>query len=472
MRRRLLLGICLSLVLTPRMATAQESQIGAEFRKEGEHFRESCSSVKTLMSCAMVVATGHPLHLGIGSLAPQNGFALGPAFSTSHSPNETWRLNWSADGVRTFNGSWRAGAYMRLVRIPEQTITMVTPGSPAPAPGALAVRPYTVFNIYAQSISLQNVSFYGTGANSSRDDRQTFGMRHTIVGANAIAPVATNGAARRLGLSLLGEVNGRFVAIRDGVADGVRTIGVLSPDEIPGLSEQPGYLQLGEGVRLKPSLVSGHLRLNYVVNFQQFIASESSRSSFRRWRLDLAHEIPLYGHSAPGSTDSRDTNGPNDCATALGTSDCPPMSRSRDRRGAITVRALYVTSSTADGNVVPFYLQPTLGGSDINGRATLAAFDDYRFRGPHLLLFQQSIEHSIRGPIGVWAQLDQGMVSNSRSGIDAARLRKTYSAGVTVRAGGFPMVVLSYAAGGGEGRHFAATINTSLLGGSSRPSLD
>jgi hypothetical protein len=72
----------------------------------------------------------------------------------------------------------------------------------------------------------------------------------------------------------------------------------------------------------------------------------------------------------------------------------------------------------------------------------------------------------------VWAQLDQGMVANARGGIDTGKLKNTYSTGVTVRAGGFPMMVLSYAAGGGEGRHFAATINTSLLGGSSRPSLD
>ncbi len=474
-RRRWLLGVCLAFVLMPRGTAAQESQIAAEFRKEGEHLRESCTSVKALMSCALAVVTGHPLHLALGSLAPQSGFALGAAFSTSHSPNETWRLSWSGDGVRSFNGSWRTGAYMKLVHIPEQTITVLAPGAPPPASGTLAVRPSTVFNIYAQAISLQNVSFYGIGADSPVDDQQTFGMRHTVIGGNVIAPVANSGIARRMNITLLAEVNGRFVAIRDGVADGVRTMSRLAPGAIPGLNDQPDYLQLGEGVRLKPSLIDGHLQLNYVINFQQFVASGSSHSSFQRWRVDLAHEIPLYGHSSPATADSRDSNGPNDCAVGISTSDCPPVSRSRDRRGAISLRATSITSITsqaADGNAVPFYLQPTLGGSDINGQSTLPAFADYRFRGPHLLLFQQSIEHSVWGPLGVWARLDQGMVSSSRRGIAIARLRKTYSGGVTVRAGGFPMMVLSYAAGGGEGRHFAATINTSLLGGSSRPALD
>ena len=31
--------------------------------------------------------------------------------------------------------------------------------------------------------------------------------------------------------------------------------------------------------------------------------------------------------------------------------------------------------------IVPFYFQPTLGGSDINGQRLLSGYDDYRFRG-------------------------------------------------------------------------------------------
>ena len=35
---------------------------------------------------------------------------------------------------------------------------------------------------------------------------------------------------------------------------------------------------------------------------------------------------------------------------------------------------------------MPFYLQPTLGGSDINGERRLASFNDYFFRAPNVLL--------------------------------------------------------------------------------------
>jgi hypothetical protein len=52
-----------------------------------------------------------------------------------------------------------------------------------------------------------------------------------------------------------------------------------------------------------------------------------------------------------------------------------------------------------------------------------------------------------------------------------SHLLHSYSAGLTLRAGGFPMVYLMYAWGGHEGTHTIVNVNTSLLGGADRPSL-
>jgi len=49
-------------------------------------------------------------------------------------------------------------------------------------------------------------------------------------------------------------------------------------------------------------------------------------------------------------------------------------------------------------------------------------------------------------------------------------LERSYAAGLTVRAGGLPLISLLYA-WGHEGHHIAATVSATLLGGSSRPSL-
>lgn len=292
-------------------------------------------------------------------------------------------------------------------------------------------------------------------------------MRHAVVGASIVMPVNGARVARALNLSLLGEINGRFVAIRTGGSPDTPFVGdVFDEADAPGLTRQPNALQLGEGVRLRPRTFSDRLQFDHTVMFQQYLGGGDSRSSFRRWRLDLVHEVPLYGRS--GGVRALDANDPNSCAVTPD-GDCPPISR--DRRGTVGVRALYITSSTSDGHVVPFYFQPTLGGQDVNGASALPSYDDYRFRGPHALLFQQSFEHSVWGPLGAWIRLDQGMVALTRGDLSLGDLKTGVATGFTVRAGGFPMIVVSYARGGGE-THFAATINTSLLGGSSRPSLD
>jgi hypothetical protein len=100
----------------------------------------------------------------------------------------------------------------------------------------------------------------------------------------------------------------------------------------------------------------------------------------------------------------------------------------------------------------------------------LSAFDDYRFRGPNLLAVQESIEHSVWGPLGVYALLEQGQVTGEGQGFTTRGLAHSFALGVTLRAGGFPLVNLSFA-WGSEGHHIIGTIDPSLLGGSPRPSL-
>jgi hypothetical protein len=127
---------------------------------------------------------------------------------------------------------------------------------------------------------------------------------------------------------------------------------------------------------------------------------------------------------------------------------------------------------TPSGNVVPFYFDPTLGGSDINGNSSLPSYQDYRFRAPNVLLVRESFEHSIaRLPLGIALMADEGKVALTRGGLGLSPWLHSFSAGLTLRAGGFPQVYLLFAWGGSEGTHTVANVNSSLLGGSTRPSL-
>ncbi len=449
-----------------------ESRFASDLRREGGHLRENCGEFRRIPSCAYTLFTDYPFHLAVGSLAPGNGFSMGLAFVERYTPNESWRISWNADAVRSFGGSYRAGVYMKLIHTPTRAIGVGTTGAGGTggAGGGNPIREYPVFNIYAQTISLEEALFFGLGNSTSEAGRSLFSERQTIVGSNVIYPIGGGGWLRALRPSLVGAVNGRFMRVRPNSVDEIVPIDALYSDaEAPGLAdESPTFVQFEEGIRFKPSLPNGRLRFNYLVSFQQFAALGDPDSSFRRWNLDLNHEFPIY--RTVGSPAASDTNGPNECFTAVGTNTCPEVTFSRNRTGAVNIRAM-VSSSTAFGdNRVPFYFQRTLGGRDINGERLLASFDNYRFRGPHLIAFQQSLEHSLWGPIGAYVLAEQGKVTSTRGDLNFDELRTSYAVGLTIRAGGLPMINFSFA-WGDEGNHVISTMDTSLLGGSARPAL-
>ncbi len=433
-----------------------ESKLGADFRREGGKIKESCSSLKKFFGCGSTLFTDHPVHITAGSLAPQNGFGAGAAFAAGWTPSEDLKLTWNMDAVASFNGSWRAGSYLNLIwaRIPQATL-----GGSGPTDVATREVPYLQF--YAEATSLKKVSFFGIGPDSHDYDRTFFGIQETVTGVRGVFPVGGG----PLNFSLEGEANGRFVDIRPSTGQASPTIGALfTPATAPGLSRQPAFAQFGEGARIRPSLANGHVQINYSAKFQQFVAGGDAANSFRRLTVDLAHEFPLFGQTVPAAYGA---NGPDECGASALDRDCRPMSR--DRQGSIGVRLLMTESYTSSGSTVPFYFQPTLGGSDLNGSPTLASYQDYRFRAPNIFLVRGSFEHSLWGPLGVTAMADWGKASLSR--FDTDHLRHSYSAGLTLRAGAFPLVYLLFSWGGNEGTHTMGRMDTSLLGSGARPAL-
>lgn len=469
-------SVAVVLGLASTLTLAQESGMQAQLRREGERVADACHfSFEAVGSCGYTLFTDHPLHLAAGSLPPQNGFGLGAAFVASKNTTN-WRLSWDVDAVAATSGSWRAGGYMKMVHTPSVTIHAPVPATGAPGPSdknakkaTLAVHPYTVFNLYAQSIWLNKLNFFGLGNDTTLAGASLFGMTQSIVGASVIKPVFEWPAIRALNLSLNGEMNGRFVDIRGRHGESTPSIESLYNNATaPGLASQSGFFQLGEGIRIKP-VIADRFTLNYLGNFQQFFAPSDSRNSFQRWTVDLNHTLYLYGYSQsePKNTDAV---GPDHCAPA--NEPCPPIARTRNLNGSINVRLLLSESNHSASSAVPFYFQQTLGGSDINSAMSLGSYRDYRFRAPNLLLLQESIEHSIWGPFGLKFLADQGRVALTHSDMGFSHLNHSFAGGLTLRAGSFPMVSMMFAWGGSEGHHNIFNMNTSLLGGSARPALD
>ena len=234
-----------------------------------------------------------------------------------------------------------------VIHAPVPTSTATAPQKKTPT---LAVHPYTVFNLYAQTISLNKLNFFGLGNDTPLSAATLFGMTQTSVGANVIKPVFEWPALRALNLSLHGEMNGRFVNIRGRHGDSTPSIETLYNDSTaPGVASQPGFFQLGEGIRIKP-VIADRFALNYLGNFQQFRALRLAQFVPALDRRPEPHALPVR-LLAVGSQSS-DANGPDHCAPA--NEPCRP-SRSRNLNGSINVRLLLSESSHSATSAVPLF---------------------------------------------------------------------------------------------------------------------
>lgn len=458
-------SLCFILLFLAGLCSAQnESRLQADLRREGNALK-ACSQISKFADCGQTLVLGQPFHLAFGSLAPDNGMGFGLAFVEHKNFASEWRTNLSLDAVATMNGSWRTGGYLKAYKLPAGNSYHVAP----------------LFHLYSQSISLNRVDYFGLGLQTLPLAHTTFGFSENVTGADMALPISISGKPPVI--AILAELNSRFPSVRAGREHDIPSIGTLFDEATaPGLIRQPAYFQPSEAVRLVPSLFGGRVSLNYLLQFQQFFAPGDSRYSFRRLNFDFNHEIPLshlskstgkyYGSSA-GPTLSHNT--PDYCGGAGRENQampCPPASLTRKLEGSINLRAFISESFAGKGSQVPFYFTPTIGGSDLNGTRILPSYPDYRFRGPDLLLFQGTIEHSLgKLPIGALLSADEAKIGLRRGDISLDHLRHSFSAGFTVHAGGLPVLSFVYAWGGGEGSHSIANIDPSLLGSAARPSL-
>jgi hypothetical protein len=439
MKASLLAGI---IFLAIAAASADDSKLTSEFKREFSEFGNCFSS---LGGCAQNIVMGKPLHLAFGSIAPQNGFSAGLAFG--HEVNKTnWRFKVNSDVVASTNASWRAGFYLKAYDVSNYWVGRKT---------------QPVFNLYSQATSLNKIFYFGLGPLTSRSTQTFYGETQTVTGGNATIPLF--GA-----LAAFGELNFRTVDLRGRHGDDRPSIEqIFDEASAPGLTTQPNFVQFGEGLRFAPRLPY-RITLDYSATLQHYHAVGDSRFSFRRYTLDFNHQIPIGKTSTPAEGRPSSTKGPDEIA------DHPSpdfKNFSWNRNGSIGLRVLFIGSVAHSGSVVPFYFQPTVGGSDINGERRLPSYPDYRFRAPNVMLLRASFEHSLPWVLGITAAAETGKAVLNRDDFDFSHLRHSYSAGLTIRAGNLPQVYLLFAWGGKEGTHTIGYINPTLLGGTPRPSL-
>jgi len=453
-------------------APGQEGRVQSDFCREWlelhpcrQQLSKPCSTFTAghLVDIGQTLVTGQPIHIALGSLSPQNGFGAGLAFVEHKDFKSERRLTFDADAVATTNLSWRAGSYLTTYKLPQSKetigVVMGTPKSPMKRP---SVQIAPVFTLYAEATSLNRLYYYGLGPDTLPAGQAAFGLTQAIAGAGATLPL------NRGGISFTAEFNGRVPQLRPDTNEPAPTVAALYTEATaPGLTRSAAFLQPGVGIQIQPSLFKDHLRLHYLANFQDFTAL-GAPYSFRRWTADIGHEFPLARRVF--LTAASPQNGPDSCGSVG--SACPHISTTINNEGSVSLRLLMTGSATSAGSAVPFYFDPTSGGSDLDGNPILASYPDYRFHAPNLILLRGAVEHALpKIPLGVYFSADAAKSPLARSEIDFTNLRTSYSAGLTVHAGALPVVYLLFAWGGNEGTHTIFSISNTLLGASPRPSL-
>ena len=163
------------LLLTAGIAQGQESQAPTtaptpapptarvDSPNEIDKLKESCGAFtfKAVPDCVEELFTGQPVHIAVGSIAPQNGFGAGLAY-VQHKNTENWRINWDLDAVASNNASWRAGAYVNFVHSGQALIGHHL-GSQNVKPNWTELPEHPVLGLYAQAISLNKLTYFGLG---------------------------------------------------------------------------------------------------------------------------------------------------------------------------------------------------------------------------------------------------------------------------------------------------------------------
>lgn len=358
-----------------------------------------------------MVFTGEGIHPSLGSIVPGSGMAGGLALNLARATNSPpIRYSGNVEARGSMNGFWVAGGQLNLL-----------------GAGASDNDEHIHATFSVKHHSLPKLTYFGLDNSSLLSNESVYGIEKTNVRAEIAIPLpysfTFSAASEGLWANPEGNHDSKLPSIEQN----------FTPADTPALDVSTTYFVYGAGLAWKyPSAEKMYgYRTNVGGSFRMFHETTGAPFSFRR--LNAAWEQ----HYTPDT---------------------------RFDFGSFSLTSRLVESFGPAGNAVPFYLQPTLGGSDIDSVSDLRSYRDYRFRAPNALSFQADYERVIKDPLGALFFYDVGRVALQRSDLDISHMRHSFGIGMTIRAGNLPVIKLYYAWGGREGTHTTFGANTNALG--------
>ena len=374
-----------------------------EFKRDCAAVKGSSSAVKALFGCASDFFTLEPIHPIVRTIVPGGGTGIGINY-TLDSPKGEWHRKLTVTGAESLRGFWVAESILRL------THPKFGDWNTAKAGDAFAT------HFYLRARGLPLMPFYGIGPRTNKANLVDYEERDVFVGADFVNPVSS-------WLRVGGLVEGIFPDI-----NGISGTKIRSIDRLFNEASAPGLLHQPKFVHSEISVTPHHaypFELNYHIGYNFFTDTDTGHYSFQRFRADLRHNVYF---TRSKSIPKRDA-------------------------GVLEIRGLLSMSHTSAGNAIPFYLQETLGGSDINNDPTLRGFADYRFRGPHLVEISTQYERRVWSYFGVLGFYDAGQVAIRKGDLSLGNMRQSFGFGINVWAESKVVFRAYIGLGSGEGSH-------------------
>jgi outer membrane protein assembly factor BamA len=231
----------------------------------------------------------------------------------------------------------------------------------------------------AEHRDLARVDFYGLGPDSNLEDRTSF--RHEDTSYDATATF------RPVGPHLQFGAKAGLLQVNTGPGnrpDVPSTEELFSAANIPGLDRQTDFLRGGGFVRLDYRDNPAGPRAGSLLSadWNVYRDLDLDRHDFQRVDLEAQQYIPLY-----------------------------------NKRRVILLRARSVLHFTGDGQTVPFYLKPWIGGP-----VELRGFRNYRFYDDNVLMLNAEYRWEAFSGLDMALFFDAGQVAHTRDDFNLKKM--------------------------------------------------
>lgn len=420
-------------------------------------------------------------HLTVSSIPPGNGFPIGVVYEKrtnyvsspfnaqggAETPTQGHKslVDAKAALVGSTNASWYAtGSITWLPPLPYKHDTKSN-GEDCHRLGPLCTKSVLGIGFSVTHRDLQTISFYGLGP-SSPNTQFLYRQRETYGGVTTRLPLLN-------WLTVEGELENRKPAVT--FRRSSLSTSLINETTAPGSATQPDFMHYAVGLRSQLRAVSEPTTndpaiappsgpqiplikhkliflFDNAVSNHWFIDQGTGHYSFRQFVIQGEEAVQLHSvirrFVPPGQMTTKLRVLKHFCnqrKSGLKQDDECDF-------GEFVVRPL-LELSAANGGIVPFYLQPTLGGSDIESRLTLRGFNNYRFRAPNAAMLGVDYRIAVFDPIGAVLFYDAGSVGNSTSGLSFAHARQDAGIGATLRIQKNVIAQVYLAFGASHGSH-------------------